>query len=226
VSAEQESHAFLFGVRMPDLSSFSEADRQRCLDRAREAFNQLLFPGDGWPNDPGKIVDISRDQGGPGQMPLGRLRIQLDQHGAEGQPLIVVMSGQTAGMSQPCTSPLPDREIGQRVVNLYTLCFSHPSVRGIIWTGFTDREANAPGHGLLRDDLAPKAAFQMLRKLIGTVWHTRAAGATDAMGQFRFRGFYGGYRVVAASAGETATVGHFTLSHQDASPWALGIASN
>jgi hypothetical protein len=33
--------------------------------------------------------------------------------------------------------------------------------------------------------------------LIGVVWHSRASGTTDADGGFRFRGFFGDYRVVA-----------------------------
>ncbi len=42
------------------------------------------------------------------------------------------------------------------------------------------------------------------------VWHTRAAGLTDADGRFRLRGFYGDYRV-GVRVGDETKVSAFTL---------------
>jgi hypothetical protein len=58
---------------------------------------------------------------------------------------------------------------------------------------------------LLRRDLAPRQAFHYLHKLIGTVWHSRASGQTDAEGLFQFRGFFGDYRAAARLGEEAAT---------------------
>ena len=45
----------------------------------------------------------------------------------------------------------------------------------------------------------------VVAKVIGTIWHTRASGQTDAEGRFSFRGFFGDYSV-AARVGEEAAV--------------------
>src|SRR5262249_39229904 len=45
---------------------------------------------------------------------------------------------------------------------------------------------------------------------LGTVWHTRAGGETDADGLFRFRGFFGDYRA-AARVGGRAVAGRLCL---------------
>ena len=46
--------------------------------------------------------------------------------------------------------------------------------------GLLDKSHRRFGGGLLRLDRAPMMAFRYLDKLIGTVWHSRASGETDA----------------------------------------------
>jgi hypothetical protein len=128
---------------------------------------------------------------------LGLLRLRLDQCAASGLPLQVYVWGETVGMTAADSTDFGEREVGRRVAELYTLCFAHPSVGGMFWNGFADGEPGVRGGGLLRRDLAPKYVHKVLRKLIGFVWHTRAAGVTDSEGRFRFRGFFGDYRVMA-----------------------------
>jgi len=99
--------------------------------------------------------------------------------------------------------PVPEAVPGDRAAALYALCFAHPAVRAILWDGFWEGEG-AAGSGLLRLDFSPRPAHRYLHKLINIVWHTRARGQTNRDGRFRFRGFFGDYRV-AAQAGETAT---------------------
>jgi hypothetical protein len=192
VSVEQESHAFLFGCVVPDLTAFSDADQDRYRARLEEVFNRLLstrLPS----SEPGVLrVEVAE------RIHLGLLRLRLDQFAAPGQQLHVHVWGETAGMSASADSgSLSDRDVGRRVAELYTLCFSHPAVGGLFWNGFADGQSDVRGGGLLRRDLAPKYAHKVLQKLIGSLWHTRAEGLTDAHGLFRFRGFFGGYRVVA-----------------------------
>src|SRR5207237_9921130 len=92
----------------------------------------------------------------------------------------------------------------RRLAEPYTLCFARASVDAIIWHGSWAGDANAPGGGLLRRDFSPKPAYRVLHKLIHMYWHTRATGLSDGDGCFRFRGFWGTYRVgVAAAAGGT-----------------------
>jgi hypothetical protein len=75
---------------------------------------------------------------------------------------------------------------------------------------------------LLRGNLAPKAVYRGLQKLIGVHWHTRAAGQTDAAGCFRFRGFRGTYRVVVRSGDRPTTVALFSLGPRSLTPFTFG----
>src|SRR5262249_21781807 len=123
--------------------------------------------------------------------------LDLDRLSSAGPPLEAHACGRCVGLGPDCD----ERAAADRTAALYTLCFAHPAVVGIVWHGLRDGEE---GGGLLRRDCAPKPAFRFLHKLIGTVWHTRAAGVTGPDGCFRFRGFFGDYRV-AARPGDTAT---------------------
>ncbi len=136
----------------------------------------------------------------PDRAPLGALRLRLDQLALDGSPLDVHVCGQTIG-----TTDLHEGDSARRLAELYALCFAHPAVRGIFWHELWEGEKRARG-GLLRLDLSPTPAFRYLQKLIDVLWHTRASGATDEAGLFRFRGFHGGYRV-----GEQTEVALFSL---------------
>lgn len=205
---DQENHRFRFGVVLAGAEALSAAQHEQCLLRAHEVFNQVILPGEplGAGTADREVVDVSQVD----RLPLGKLRVLLDQRSEGSQPLIVVVSGRTAGMNAPGRTAMPEREAGQRVLHLYTLCFSHPAVEGIVWKGFCDLEAGVAGVGLLRADLAPTPAFQLLRKLVGTVWHSRAEGRTDAQGRFQFRGFFGTYRL-AVPGDESAAIARFSL---------------
>lgn len=205
ISVEQESHEFVFGCVVPDLAAYSDADRRRYRERLGESFNRLVPAG----LPPGADVcrvDVAE------RVPLARLRLRLEQLASQGRPLEVHVRGEAVGMTGPAEEPGPgEREAGRRVAELYTLCFASPSVGALLWNGFADGEPGLAGGGLLRRDLAPKYAHTALRKLIGSVWHTRAGGVTDEEGSFRFRGFFGTYRVVAECGGPAALVDTISL---------------
>ena len=194
VWAEQETHAFVFGCAAPEMGTLNEPERQRCGDRFAEVFNRIIHAGQ--PNDPSVIrYDV------PESVPLGRVRVELDRLSDAGLPVEVHVRGRVVGLGTDAA----DRVAAERVAALYTLCFAHPAVGGIVWHGFWDGEEGTEGGGLLRRDLSPRLAFHFLRKLIGTVWHSRASGATDAAGRFSFRGFLGDYRVSARIGEEPTT---------------------
>jgi hypothetical protein len=206
VSVEQESHVFRFGCVVPDLKTLSDSERPRYRERLDEVFNCLVPAGQPPSPEPNVLrVDVAE------RVHLGLLRLRLDRLAAAGLPLQVHVWGETVGMGEADSTDFGERQVGQRVAELYTLCFAHPSVDGTYWNGFADGEPGVRGGGLLRRDLAPKYAHKVLRKLIGSVWHTRAAGVTDAAGRFRFRGFFGAYRVVADLGEPTARVDTITV---------------
>ncbi len=203
VWAEQETHAFGFGCVAPDLGALPAFDRQRCGARLAEVFNRIVAAGR--PVDPG----VSRYDVPEGAR-LGRVRVELDRLAVTGLPVEVHVRGRSVGPSGgPREAGSRERAAAERVAELYTLCFAHPAVRGIFWSGCWDGEEGVAGDGLLRCDLAPRPAFHFLRKLIDTVWHTRAGGETDADGLFRFRGFCGDYRIAARVGEEAATTALF-----------------
>jgi hypothetical protein len=135
----------------------------------------------------------------PEAAPLGRVRVALDRLAGSGAPIEVYVRGRSVGLDD-------SRAAAGRVAALYTLCFAQPAVRGIFWEGVWDGEVAAAGGGLLRPDLSPRPAFRFLQKLVETVWHSRAGGATGADGRFRFRGFCGDYRVAVRLGEEAATL--------------------
>src|SRR5262249_55598008 len=191
VSVEQENHAFVFGCVVPDLTTFADADRHRYRARLDELFNRVV-PAEAPPTaEPGALrVDVAE------RVHLGALRLRLDELAAARLPLHVHVWGEAVGLTEE-----DERAVGRRVAELYTLCFAHRAVVGVFWNGFADGEPGARGGGLLRRDLAPKYAHKVLQKLIGFDWHTRATGRTDSDGLFRFRGFFGSYRVVTDVGG-------------------------
>jgi len=147
---------------------------------------------------------------------------ELDRLAGAGVPLEVHVSGRTIGLADR------DEQDGARhVADLYTLCFAEPSVRGIIWHGFRDGEASAKEGGLRRRALSPKPAYRVLQKLVGVVWHSRAAGQSDATGRFPFRGFRGSYRVGVAAGLDDTRVASFTLAQQaePATAWVIKVPS-
>jgi len=210
VWVEQESHEFLFGCVEGDLAALSDADRARYRARLAEVFNRIETAEPPFPIE-GLRIDF------PDRTHLGVMRRQLEAPAGD-RRLDVHVRGQTVGMPDA-----DERESGRRLADLYTLCFAEPRVRGIFWHGFWDGE-QAAECGLLRRDLSPRPAFRLLQKLVDVTWHTRAAGVTDADGRFRFRGFYGGYRV-GVPAGERAEVALFPLGRgpEGVAPWRVTL---
>ncbi len=102
----------------------------------------------------------------------------------------------------------------------YRLFFAHPSVEAITWWDLADKRSWLGTNALLRDDFSPKPAYRVLDRLINREWHTRADGVTDASGCFRFRGFYGEYRVrVRAAKARRATSHLFHLGRASRGEW-------
>lgn len=196
VWAEQEAHDFRFGCAPADLGALSDADRRRYGQRRDE----LFAPAGQGTTDPDALrVDVTE------WVPLGVLRLRLEQLGATGRPVEVHVCGTAVGDDEG--------EGARRAVELYTLCFAQPAVCGIVWHGFRN--------GLLRQDLSPRPAYRYLEKLIHVIWHTRADARTDAEGLFRFRGFFGDYRVAARLGDRPAAVATLSLRRGGGPPFPI-----
>lgn len=111
--------------------------------------------------------------------------------------------------------PADEETQGEIVKNLYRMWFSHKTVESIVWWNLIDGYAyvrdssdwneNIYYGGLLRHDLSPKPAWNIVRDLITKEWQTKLTLSSGDSGQVRFRGFYGDYAVEVNCGGITAT---------------------
>ena len=138
----------------------------------------------------------------PAVRPLAMFRL-LDQY-AELQRAI-----QFTQVTVPALAPGPEAEKDQEqaVRNVYRLWFSHPNVEMINWWNLADGTA-APKEnkwllGLLREDLSPKPAFEVLQNLIRKEWWTTVQQNSGQGSSLKVQGFYGDYQLTATHAGKT-----------------------
>ncbi len=125
-----------------------------------------------------------------------------------------------------------DEQIQAKLLEyLYTIWFSHPYAEQIIYWNLVDGYAyvrnptpekirqsqgnmtigeNVYYGGLLRYDMSPKPAFEVLDNLINKEWHTELCQSIDT-DTIEFRGFYGEYEIEIEQNGKT-TKSTFTLS--------------
>lgn len=112
--------------------------------------------------------------------------------------------------------------------HLYTLWFSHPAVKQIVYWNLVDGYAHlwsqdrekikasqgnmGPGSenyyhgGLLRFDMSPKPAYFKMKELLTERWHTEETLLTDENGETKFRGFFGDYDVEIEGCTEKHTI--------------------
>jgi GH35 family endo-1,4-beta-xylanase len=120
--------------------------------------------------------------------------------------------------------PVDEETQGEIVKNLYCMWFSHKTVESIVWWNLVDGYAyvrdssdwneNVYYGGLLRHDLSPKPAWNIIRDLITKEWQTRLTAFSGDSNQIRFRGFYGDYDVEISCGGTTVTK-KITLSNRN-----------
>jgi GH35 family endo-1,4-beta-xylanase len=114
-------------------------------------------------------------------------------------------------------SPWPSTPEGEawqarEVERFYTMLFSHPAVEAITWWDFSDLWSwkGAPA-GLVRKDMAPKPAYEALKRLVKEAWWSRGQLRSGPDGSAVFRGFLGEYQVVVRAGGKPAVVTTATL---------------
>lgn len=109
---------------------------------------------------------------------------------------------------------------------LYKIWFSYPAVEQIIYWNMVDGYAhlwdpnpqkikesqgdmtlgeNYYYGGLIRFDMTPKPAYNIIKELIQKTWHTKTHTTTNENGVATFRGFYGQYELEISVDGKTVT---------------------
>jgi hypothetical protein len=93
------------------------------------------------------------------------------------------------------------------------LSFGQPAVVSVHFWGLSDRHIWLPGGGLLDKEYRPKPIYERIRRLIREEWMTRSVSLrTDERGRFRFRGFYGAYRMHVSAPTYPETVFDLNLT--------------
>lgn len=104
-------------------------------------------------------------------------------------------------------------DVGQRAIdleNFYRLCFSHPSVEGIIMWGFWSDSQWRDSASLVESDWTINAAGLRYESLLNE-WTTRENRYTDLSGNADFRGFHGTYEITLSAPGQTPEVHQIEL---------------
>ena len=122
------------------------------------------------------------------------------------------------------TTPEGEERQAQEVERFYTVLFSHPAVEAITWWDFSDLRAwqGAPA-GLVRADMSPKPAYEVLLRLIKGKWWTDKEILTGDSGQAHFRGFFGDYRVTVRLPDGTKLEREFTLKKGEENRWVIRL---
>ena len=145
---------------------------------------------------------LQSQQYGVGLQPLEMFRL-LDQYADFRRPIQltqVTVPGLPAGAEG-------EKNQAETVQNVYRLWFSHPNVEMINWWNLADGTA-APKEnkwlpGLLREDLSPKPAFEVLQNLIRKEWWTTIQTNSGSNTSFKLQGFYGDYQLTVKHGGRT-----------------------
>jgi len=121
---------------------------------------------------------------------------ELDIYSKSDQP-IQTRDGVTLGMWS--------KELQAKMLkNVYTICYSHPSVESVNYWGLYDTWKE--GTELLNNDFSPKPAYNTLYELVNSTWRTNLkglkgevmkAGRYKGTERFTFNGFHGKYKITA-----------------------------
>lgn len=99
------------------------------------------------------------------------------------------------------TTPEGEERQAREVEAFYSVAFSHPRLDAITWWDFPDGQWLGAPSGLVRKDMTPKPAYDVLYRLFHELWWTPDQTLrTDAHGKVMFHGYLGMYEAAAAGA--------------------------
>jgi len=177
ISLTQTGHEFLFGCNIYGFAISAQALNAAYKERFAEMFNYATV-GFYW-------RWYEEQRGKPNYEYTDKVVAWCVEHGVrmKGHPLLW---GDEAGIPKWSNGQPPPADRQQRVKEI-----------------LSDKHSWLPGGGMLRADMSPKPVYEELKKLIHQEWMTRTAGASNAGGQFSFRGFRGHYQVSVDVNGAT-----------------------
>ena len=153
-----------------------------------------------------------------GEWPLARVEKIVNDLAKYGKPIYIseisVVSGdhrigvdgkKIPENSWPSTAEGEKRQ-ADYVDKLYSLLYSNPNVHGITWWDLGDKNSwqSAP-RGLLRSDMSPKPAYNLLEQRIRHDWETDNNCRTDSKGSCDERVFAGDYEITVSDGHDPVT---------------------
>lgn len=170
-------------------------------ERYLELIKALRRPDGTYPFD---VIGIQSHMHG-GAWPSEKIRAVCERFAQFGLPLhfteMTILSGQP-GWQRPQPWPsTPEGEARQaeELERVYLELLAQPAVEAITWWDLSDRGAwqGAPA-GLLRADMTPKPAYEVLKRLKETVCRSRVTGKTGPDGRFECHVYRDDYAITFA----------------------------
>jgi GH35 family endo-1,4-beta-xylanase len=207
---------------------FGEGERGYNRERYFDLVKSLIDEG-----TPVDIIGLQAHAKGEWYEPVN-VAEQLERYGQLGKPIQISEFSARTLTSDDGKGPIPitgtyrsgswdAHKQAEFYREFYTVAFGSPAVEAIVTWGLDDERAWLPGIGLISRDGRPKPAYTALDHLINQEWKTRLDGRTDSDGRFRFRGFYGDYRIELA--GKQAGASTFTLEKGRDNEWTLKLTN-
>ncbi|MGD8453275.1 MAG: endo-1,4-beta-xylanase [Phycisphaerae bacterium] len=176
------------------------------LDERFEKFIETLrLPDGNLPFDAIGLVMPMTD----GAWDTERIAEVCTRFGRFGVPLHVT------GLNIPSDGPDGEARQAREVERVYTELVAQPKVTVVNWGDFFDRKDNAGG--LLRADMTPKPAYDVLKRLVKQDWQAGGTGRSDATGTFTCRVMRGD-RWVSYKYGPVSGGLHVSVGEGDAEP--------
>jgi len=118
-----------------------------------------------------------------------------------------------------------DRELQADFMrDFMTVCFSHPSVEGVLQWGFWSRAHWMPDAGLFDEEWNLLPHGKVYEELITKTWRTDQTLSTDASGVIKLRGFKGDYELTTTVEGKPVSL--VAKLDKDGDTFTLQIPSN
>jgi GH35 family endo-1,4-beta-xylanase len=216
-----------------------------CFIKARQASENAVLIINDYRTDPAyeRLIEQLVDESGRrlydvigiqshmhgGVWPTERIWEVCERFARFGVPLhfteTTIVSGPRTRPGQPWkTTPEGEEHQAREVERFYTVLFSHPAVEAITWWDFSDLRAwqGAPA-GLVRADMSPKPAYDVLLGLVKGKWWTDIQVSAAEDGRARFRGFFGDYRVVVRLPDGTKFEREFALLKGKDNQWVIRL---
>ncbi|XP_053402967.1 anti-sigma-I factor RsgI6-like [Mercenaria mercenaria] len=151
-------------------------------------------------------------------VPVGGLGVQghmhnIDIHVIKAQLDILAEAGLPIMITELGVNDKDENSRASKLVNLLTLFFSHPSVKGVLLWGFWDGqiwEKDAPL--FTGTNLTPNAAGRAYQNLFHNQWRTSVTHTIHGHEQYHVRGFKGEYTLNVKHNGHILKTETFTLS--------------